>query len=158
MSKLRYIKLNASERLEVLRNNGLFMYLFNLDIGREETPHSWLYEHIPTKVVLDRWKKIFKSKLPKSEFSDLITEFDFRVEEKTKDGGQGKIPPIMTPEAQEAIEPLYAESPSDDEFYLEQYFSRAADFAKTLFGANNVARSHRRPITKVLDSMRERDT
>nr|QXV86697.1 MAG: RNA-dependent RNA-polymerase [Picobirnavirus sp.] len=148
--------LNSTELAVISSNVGLSSYLNNLQIGRRQTPHSWLYEREDAETTFERWIPIMKK--ANASFGPLgskFTQFDLRQVVKT--GPQGEIPPIESEEAQEVLEPIYTPSKYDDENALSEYFPAAQEYAREIFGARLCTK---RPLSfsRVVDDMRSRDT
>lgn len=139
----------------VQNNNSMSSYLISLSRGRNVTPHSWLYENESSQSTLKKWIPIMESANNKTPFGELFNQFDRKQIEKF--GPQGEVPPIQSKEAQDVIEPLFSQTEYDDEMALQQYFAKAAEFAKVAFGSRLMTK---RPLSfkSVVDDMRARDT
>lgn len=145
-----------AQSVEFIRqNDGLSLYLDNLNRGRLATPHSWLYEKEESTVTLKRWLPLMEAANNKNQLGELFNQFDCKQIEKF--GPQGLVPPIQTKEAQEVIEPLYSPTRYDNEEALSQYFVDAETFAKEVFGSN-ILRLRPKSFERVIDDMRSRDT
>lgn len=135
-------------------NNGLDQYLLSLAVGRQSTPHSWLYEKEDANKTLKRWIPLMKKGNSKSNFSETFNSFD--LAQVKKFGPQGAIPPFDSKEVEEVIEPLYSSTEYDDSNALMQWRDKAHEFGKMVF--RNVKRC--RPLTfeQVIEDMRRRGT
>lgn len=139
----------------VQNNNSMSSYLKSLSRGRNETPHSWLYENEDSESTLKKWIPIMESANNTTPFGELFNQFDLKQVEKF--GPQGLVPPVQSKEAQDVIEPLFSQTAYDDEMALSEYFKDAAEFAKVAFGIRLMTK---RPLSfkSVVDDMRARDT
>jgi hypothetical protein len=145
-----------STNQELIRNNSsLSSYLVNLNRGRDATPHSWLYEKEDAQTTLQRWLPLMEAANNKSPFGKEFDQFDRKQIEKF--GPQGQVPPVLSKECQEVIEPLYSPSEFDDENALSEYWDECHQFAKEAFGSRLKTK---RPLSfeHVVDDMRARDT
>lgn len=136
-------------------SHGLSLYLHNLTRGRNMTPRSWLYEHQEPLKVLAAWTKIMEAANNKTEFGEEFSSFDRKQVEKF--GPQGGIPPIDSQDCWDVIEPLYSSSEYDDAMRLKEWFPKADEFGKALFGGD---RLRKRPLSpeSVVRDMARRDT
>lgn len=136
-------------------SQGLSLYLKNLSRGRQMTDHSWLYEHEDDQEVLNRWISIMKSANNKTKFGEEFSSFDLKQVEKF--GPQGGIPPIESEECWNVVEPLYSPSEYDDALQLKEWFPKADEFGKMLFGKQCL---RKRPLSpeSVVKDMQRRDT
>nr|UAW00430.1 MAG: RNA-dependent RNA polymerase [Porcine picobirnavirus] len=142
--------------LLVIANEPLSLYLDNLNRGRQQTPHSWLFEKEKSNVTLQRWIPIMQSaNNNRSPFGQVFNQFDLKQVEKF--GPQGAVPPILTPECQEVIEPLFSPTAYDDRFALKHLFPKAREFAKEAFGPS-FQRQRPKSFKRVLEDMHLRDT
>jgi hypothetical protein len=119
------------------------------------TPHSWLYETKDADQVLKDWIEIMKAANNKTEFGEEFNSFDLKQIEKF--GPQGGIPPINSKECWEVVEPMYTSSTFDDPDALKEWFPKANEFGRKLFG--DQALRHR-PLSpeSVVKDMARRDT
>ena len=138
----------------VMANKSMSLYLDNLNRGRKATPHSWLYEKEPAESTLQRWIPIMESANNKTEFGEILNQFDKKQVEKF--GPQGAVPPVTSKECQEVIEPLYSPSEYNDPLALSKYFSEAKQFAEEAFG--RTLRQRPKSFKRVVDDMAARDT
>lgn len=152
---MRSIKLTSTLRKLVQENFSLSSYLRSLSRGREETPHSWLYENLPSETVLQQWIPKMESANNKSQFGQLFNQFDQKQIEKF--GPQGRVPPISDPEVQDTIEPLFSPTNYDSEMALSHYFDKAHEFAEVAFG-RRLQTKRPKSFNTVIDNMRDRDT
>lgn len=136
-------------------NKRLRNYLEKLPLGRDATPHSWLYEWEDTPITVSRWIRKMKAANATSQLGELFTKFD--LEKLKRMGPQGLVPPLDSPEAQEVLEPLFEKSKYDNEFALKSYWKYAQAFAKYLFG-NKFSRLKPRALDQVILNMGNRDT
>lgn len=148
--------INSTERAAMRSNVGLSSYLNRLQIGRVQTPHSWLYEFVPADSVFQKWQSIMIATNERyGSLGRKFIQFDLRQVEKT--GPQGQIPPIESIEAQKVIEPMYSPSTYDDENALSAMWGKAKQFAEEIFG-RRLQRCRPLSIRSVVDDMRSRDT
>lgn len=141
--------------LEIIaENRSLAQYLSNMNKGREATPHSWLAERETSEQTLGKWLKILYPSNA-GPFQDLFNQFDSKQIEKF--GPQGKVPPVLSKDALEALNPLVSPSEYDDEDALSQYFEKADEFGNWLFGSKT-KRMMPRGFDRVVDDMTARDT
>lgn len=141
--------------LEVINsNNGLSLYLDNLNRGRQMTPHSWLYENESSEDTLQRWIPIMEAANNKTEFGEEFNSFDKKQVEKF--GPQGGIPPIDAKEVWDVIEPLYLPTEYDTPDALKQYFDIAEEFGRKVF--RSVRRARPLSLQSVVKDMARRDT
>lgn len=153
---MKKVRIPAHFESLVLKNDSLSSYLANLSVGRQATPHSWLYENENEFDTLDRWIPIMeKANLENSPFGREFIQFDRN--QLSKFGPQGEVPPIESQQAQEVIEPLFLPSEFDDEMALAEYFPRTREFAKVLFG-NRLKVNRPLSFEHVVDDMQKRDT
>lgn len=147
--------INSTFKQLISSNHNLSSYLDNLNRGRLATPHSWLYEKEDAKDTLQRWIPIMETANNKSPFGEEFNQFDEKQIEKF--GPQGQVPPVLSKECQEVIEPLYSPTDYDNEEALSQYWDDAHQFAKEAFGSRLKTK---RPLSfkSVIDDMRARDT
>lgn len=147
--------INSTLQNLISANNSLSSYLIALNRGREATPRSWLYEKEDAQSVLQRWIPILETANNKSPFGEEFTQFDKKQIEKF--GPQGQVPPVLSKECQDVIEPLFTPSQYNDEEALSKYFEEAHQFAKVAFGSRLKTK---RPLSfeHVIDDMRARDT
>ena len=147
--------INSTNLHLISSNANLSSYLDNLNRGRQATPRSWLFEHEDAEAVLQRWLPIMESANNKSPFGNEFNQFDRKQIEKF--GPQGLVPPVLSKECQEVIEPLYSPTDYDDEKALSAYWDDAYLFAQEAFGSRLKTK---RPLSfkSVVDDMRARDT
>lgn len=155
MKKLLLDAQALKEKYNAEISHGLSLYLTNLSRGRRMTPHSWLYETEDSEEVLNRWIKIMTDANNKTSFGEDFNRFDLKQVEKF--GPQGGIPPIESKECWEVVEPLYTSSEYDDPDRLKEWFPKADEFGKKLFGSQAL---RHRPLTPeaVVKDMARRDT
>jgi hypothetical protein len=134
---------------------GLSLYLNNLNRGRQATPHSWLYEFDKDTDVLARWIEIMQAANNKNKFGEEFCRFDLKQVEKF--GPQGEIPPISSKECWEVVEPMYSSSTFDDPDALKEWFPKAHEFGRKLFGDQALRNRPLAPEAVVKD-MARRDT
>ena len=151
---MKKVSVKRTMRDTISHNNGLSLYLNNLSRGREATPHSWLYEGQDVSKLVEKWIPIMEAANNKTAFGEVFNQFDLKQVEKI--GPQGEIPPIESDEAMSVIEPLYSPTEYDDHQALSEWFSRADDFGKRVFGQTK----RMRPLSlqSVVDDMKARDT
>lgn len=89
---MKISQLTSAQRAIVDSNSNLRLYLQNLEKGQPPTPHSWLYEDVPSTEILERWLKKLAALENGSPRDKLIYEFDCKQIEKY--GPQGEVPPI----------------------------------------------------------------
>lgn len=147
-------QLSRAETEVIGNNNGLSLYLENLQSGRQSTPHSWLYEREDAFKTLDRWLPLMEQGNSKSPFATEFNIFD-RSQIK-KFGPQGAIPPFESDEVREVLEPLYSPTEFDDPLKLQHWFAKADEFGHEVF--STVLREHPLPYRLVVDDMRIRDS
>lgn len=135
-------------------NNGLRLYLENLQTGRQMTPHSWLYEHETAEQTLQRWIPLMKKGNSKSPFAEEFNIFDSAQIEKF--GPQGGVPPFDSKEVWDVIEPLYSPTEYDSSDALDYWTDKANEFGQIVF--RQTRRATPRPFDLVIDDMRIRDS
>lgn len=148
------VEVKRSISAMISRNNGLNLYLQNLQSGRDMTPHSWLYERESSVDTLNRWIPLMKKGNAKSPFSRLFNEFDLAQIEKF--GPQGGVPPFNSKEVTSVIEPLFVPTVYDDTDALSDWFDKANQFGKTVF--RQIRRSTPLSYELVLEDMRDRES
>lgn len=153
--KLHFIPVSDYQASVIAENSSLRNYLNKMELGRDATEHSWLYEWEETSVTVDRWIKQLKKSNHACPYGDLFTDFD--MEKLKRLGPQGEVPPLHSPQAEEVLEPLFEPLDTDDEMYLSKYFSETQKFAKWLF-QGKFQRCRPKSFTKVIEDMDERDT
>lgn len=136
-------------------SHGLSLYLTNLSRGRNMTPRSWEYEREDAQKVLERWIPIMKDANSKHPLGEEFSKFDLKQVEKF--GPQGGIPPIDSKECWDVIEPLYTSSKYDDPLALQEWFPKAHEFGKAVFGSH-AKRGTPLSFERVVDGMQRRDT
>lgn len=151
---MKRVRISRSEFDVISGNNGLSLYLDNLQTGRQSTPHSWLYEHEDAEVTLRRWIPLMKKGNSKSPFAQEFNMFD--LAQVKKFGPQGGVPPFESKEVADVIEPLYSPTTYDDPDALSNWYLVADEFGKTVF--RNTRRSAPLPFNLVVDDMRIRDS
>jgi hypothetical protein len=152
---MKIVSLNREERDKVLANPSLYHYLRQLEKGRKATPRGWLYEDKDPSWIVAQVQKIIQTGNSSSPFREYFNQIE--AEQWLKFGPQGEVPPVMSAEAMEVLEPLYEPSKFDDEYALRKYFKYAKDFAKFLFGTN-LYRANPKSFDAVIDDMTARDT
>jgi hypothetical protein len=147
--------INSTFTEMISSNQSLSSYLDNLNRGRTATPHSWLYEKEDAEVTLQRWLPIMEKANNTSPYGGEFDQFDRKQIEKF--GPQGAVPPVLSKECQEVIEPLYSPTEYDSEEALSKFFDDAHQFARVAFGSRLKTK---RPLSfkSVVDDMRARDT
>lgn len=145
--------LSRTEREVVAANNGMSHYLRQLEVGREATPHSWLYENESSEKTLDRWLTTLDLLKREGEFGDEVYQFDTKQIEKF--GPQGKVPPVS--EGLEELKDSYASNESRMQS-IPDYDARCRQLAEILFGKDQLNRNRPLRYELVIDDMRERDT
>lgn len=135
-------------------NNGLSLYLKNLNRGRDFTPHSWLYEKEDAKKTLERWIPIMEAANNKTAFGEEFNSFDLKQVEKF--GPQGGIPPIDAKEVWDVIEPLYSPGEYDNPDALSAWYPQAEEFGRKVF--RSVRRARPLSYESVLKDMARRET
>lgn len=136
-------------------SHGLSLYLTNLSRGRSMTPRSWLYEREDAQKVMEKWITIMQDANSKHPLGQEFSKFDLKQVEKF--GPQGGIPPIESKECWDVIEPLYSPSEYDDPLALQEWFPKAHEFGKALFGTHT-KRGAPQSFERVVDNMQQRDT
>jgi hypothetical protein len=139
-------KMTPAEEEVVASNFGLRSYLENLEIGRQATPHSWLYEGEDSDVTLKRWMRKLDKLKDGNEVEKKIYAFDCKQLEKF--GPQGAIPPI-----DEAIE---VESFQDQYKLTNTDVPRLPELSDVLHLPKSSIRL--RGFNRVIDDMQSRDT
>lgn len=135
-------------------NNGLSLYLDNLQTGRQATPHSWLYERESADTTLKRWIPLMKKGNSRSPYSEAFNMFD--LAQVKKFGPQGGVPPFDSKEVADVIEPLYSPTEFDSPDALSQWWEKADEFGRMVF--RNIRRQTPLPLNLVIDDMRIRDS
>lgn len=147
--------INSTLQNYISNNSSLSSYLDSLNRGRQATPRSWLYETRDAKQVLQTWIPIMESANNKTPFGKEFNQFDRKQIEKF--GPQGAVPPVLSQECQEVIEPLFSPTEYDDENALKQYWEDARSFAQEAFG-KRLKTKRPRSFKSVIDDMSARDT
>ena len=147
--------INSTNLQLISSNQSLSSYLDNLNRGRSATPRSWLYEKEDANSVLQRWIPKMETTNNTSPFGDEFNQFDLKQVEKF--GPQGEVPPVLSKECQDVIEPLFSPTDYDNENALSEYWNDAYQFALEAFGSRLKTK---RPLSfkSVVDDMRARDT
>lgn len=152
---MKKVKVKRTMSEVISSNNGLSLYLSNLSRGREMTPHSWLYENEKSETTLQRWIPIMESANNKTPFGEVFNSFDLKQVEKF--GPQGGIPPISSKEIWDVIDPLYSSTEYDSELQLSDWFQKAEEFGRLVFGAKTM-REVPLSFESVVKDMSRRDT
>lgn len=147
-------KVTRTESQVIERNNGLSLYLNNLQSGRQSTPHSWLYEREDAEATLKRWIPIMEKGNSRSPFASEFNMFDKAQIKKFMP--QGGIPPFESEEVSEVIEPLFSPSEYDAEDALSSWFDKADEFGQKVF--RQTRRGMPLPYNLVIDDMKVRDS
>nr|QXV86670.1 MAG: RNA-dependent RNA-polymerase [Picobirnavirus sp.] len=151
---MKKVKVNR-QMLDVIEsNNGLSIYLDNLNRGRQMTPHSWLYEKEDSEKTLQRWIPIMEAANNKTKFGKEFNSFDLKQVEKF--GPQGGIPPITSKDCWDVIDPLYSPTEYDNPDALSQWYAKADEFGKAVF--RTLRRAHPLTYESVVKDMARRDT
>lgn len=151
---MKRVPLRREEQVIVSENNGLNLYLENLQTGRDFTPHSWLYEHEKAEHTLQRWIPLMKKGNAKSPYADEFNMFD--LAQVKKFGPQGGVPPFESKEVADVIDPLYSPTTYDDKDALSNWYDKADEFGQQVF--RTCRRSAPLPFNLVLDDMKIRDS
>lgn len=146
-------RVTRSESEVISRNNGLSLYLENLQTGRQSTPHSWLYEKEDAETTLKRWIPLMKEGNQKSPFSEDFNMFDLAQVKKFMP--QGAVPPFESKEVADVIEPLYTPTEYDQPDALSKWFDKAESFGKEVF--RQTRRADPLSYSSVIDDIRIRD-
>nr|AVX53266.1 RNA-dependent RNA polymerase [Marmot picobirnavirus] len=152
--KIESLPLNVFEVVQ--NNNGLQMYLNNLERGRPATPRSWLYEGKSDTEVLALWLDQLKQ-LNSSENGRLVYQYEESFLEKF--GPQGKIAPLN--ELMDLVTEgfRHAGSPKPELFKSDQWQNAKRIAVKRLFQDTGLYKRLRpRALEHVVDDMRARDT
>jgi hypothetical protein len=143
--------------LSVVRNNnGLKMYLNNLERGRSATPRSWLYEGKSDTEVLKLWLPILET-VKSEKFGELVYQFD--TSQLKKFGPQGEVKPVK--ELMDLVTEGYAQadSPMPAIFRTKLWQQAKANAVKYLIRETGLYKRLRpRAYEHVVDDMRDRDT
>ncbi|AKN50624.1 RNA dependent RNA polymerase [Picobirnavirus Equ3] len=140
----------------VLNNDGLKMYLNNLERGRSATPRSWLYEGKSDTEVLQAWLTILET-VKSSEFGELIYQFD--TSQLKKWGAQGEVKPIK--ELMEIVTEGFtnAGTPKPAIWNTPMWQQAKTNAIKYLIIDTGLYKRLRpRALSHVVDDMRDRDT
>lgn len=151
---MKRVRLTREESDVISGNNGLNLYLENLQTGRQSTPHSWLYEHEDAQQTLERWIPLMEKGNAKSPYAAEFNMFD--LAQVKKFGPQGGVPPFESKEVSDVIDPLYSPTEFDDPDALSDWFDKAHEFGQKVF--RNCRRSAPLPYKLVIDDMRIRDS
>lgn len=151
---MKRVRVTREEAAIIRENNGLNLYLKNLQTGRQMTPHSWLYENEDAEQTLRRWIPLMKKGNAKSPFAEEFNMFD--LAQVKKFGPQGGVPPFDSKEVAAVIEPLYSPTEYDDPKALSNWYDKAHEFGQVVF--RNTRRSTPLPLNLVVDDMRIRDS
>lgn len=152
---MKKVKVKRTMSDVISENNGLSLYLDNLSRGRQMTPHSWLYEKEKSDSTLQRWIPIMEAANNKTAFGEEFNSFDLKQVEKF--GPQGGIPPMSSKETWDVIDPLYTPTEYDSELQLSDWFQKAEEFGKSIFGTK-VRRMRPLSPESVVSDMARRDT
>lgn len=142
-----------TEQAVIEGNNGLSLYLKNLQVGRKSTPHSWLYENEQALTTLKRWLALMEKSNNSSPFGNEFTNFD--LAQVKKFGPQGAVPPFKSKEVSEVLEPLFLPSEYDDPDALSDWYRLANLFGQSVF--RSPRRGRRLSLKLVVDDARNRD-
>lgn len=140
----------------VQNNNGLKMYLNNLERGRPATPRSWLYEGKSDSEVLSLWQNHLQ-KLKSETNGQLVYQYEVSFLEKF--GAQGGVKPIK--ELMDLVTEgfRHAGSPMPVIFKSDLWQRAKALAVKRLFIETGLYKRLRpRSYELVVDDMRARDT
>lgn len=151
---MRKTELTREARMIISENNGLRLYLENLQTGRQSTPHSWLYEKEDAQHTLERWIPLMEKGNSKSPFAKEFNIFDSAQIEKF--GPQGAVPPIDSKEVWDVIDPLYSPTEYDSPSALSQWIDVADKFGQSVF--RQIRRATPLPYFSVIDDMKVRDS
>lgn len=140
----------------VQNNNGLRMYLNNLERGRPATPRSWLYEGKSDTEVLALWMHQLEEL--KSETNGQLV-YQYEVSYLEKFGPQGKVAPIK--ELMDLVTEgfRHAGTPKPELFKSDLWQKAKRTAVKRLFVDTGCYKRLRpRALEHVVDDMRSRDT
>lgn len=102
---MKISNLSTAQRAVIAASNGMTNYLKSLKVGRNFTPHSWLYEGQDSKVTLDKWLRHLHKLEQGSPFEQKVYQFDTKQIEKF--GPQGGVPPLDEALAVESFQEQY---------------------------------------------------
>lgn len=153
--KIESLPTNVSE--VVRNNNGLKMYLNNLDHGKPATPRSWLYEGQSDTEVLSLWLAKLERLKTSNEFDKLVFQYEESFLEKF--GPQGAVKPVK--ELMDLVTEGYKSvSFSSPAVFRSPEWNRAKRrVVERLFKDNHLYHVLRpKSLHSVVDDMRARDT
>ena len=152
---MKETKLHYDMSLVVNSNNGLKMYLTNLEKGKKATPRSYCYKNLDDSTVLDNWMAILNTlESNGNEFEENVFQFD--TSQLSKWGPQGGVAPIKDL-LEEVVYPTFAQRESPVAFSSNEW--RIAKTLATRYLKRCGAVGLRPALYKsVIDDMRVRDT
>lgn len=142
---MKISQLTRGQRSIVAANGGLERYLQSLSVGRQATPHSWLFEKEDAETTLARWLDVLKQLESGSQVEQKIYQFD--IKQVSKFGQQGEVPPIA--------EAIQLESFTEQ---FDPYLGRKLPNPPALSEVLSIQHLRLDKFSDVVHDMRERDT
>nr|UZS00519.1 RNA-dependent RNA polymerase [Marmot picobirnavirus] len=140
----------------ISQNNGLKVYLSNLDRKIDSTPRSWLYENKEPKQILDEWLDRLQSLQSGDAFEKEVFQFDTsQLEKWGPQGGHAPISELL----EDIVLPTFsrADSPRPKAFTMPNWTISKTQIV-TEFYQDHVAALRPASYSNVVNDMRARDT